>query len=177
MELTRRDATIALATIGAGGIALGTHEIRDTPSHTSTLSNDEVSTIKATLIAVAEVIYPSEVTGIPDFVTTFVEGRLDSPDHARNTAETVTELNQLGVRWHNNPVPALSPDTRDQLLRETGAATATEDPTGTTAERIRFYVINELQLALYTSPTGGKLVGIENPIGHPGGLQSYQEPP
>lgn len=177
MELTRRDATIALAAIGAGGITLGTHLLRAEPTAGSPLTDEEVTEINSTLVSVAEVVYPSELTGIPDFVTTYLEGRLDHPDHAKNTADTVTELNDLATQWHNHPVPELSLETRERLLHETGTATADEAPSGTTAERIRFYIINELQLALYTSPTGGKLVGIENPIGHPGGLQSYQEPP
>lgn len=177
MELTRRDATIALAAIGAGGIALGAHQFRDEPTAESPLTDDEVTEINSALVAVAEIVYPSEITGIPDFVTTYLDGRLDHPDHATNTAITVTELNELATQWHNHPVPELSLETRERLLHETGTATADEAPNGTTAERIRFYIINELQLALYTSPTGGKLVGIENPIGHPGGVQSYQEQP
>jgi hypothetical protein len=42
---------------------------------------------------------------------------------------------------------------------------------------VRYYVVNELLYALYTSPTGGELVGIENPQGHPGGHESYQHEP
>jgi hypothetical protein len=42
---------------------------------------------------------------------------------------------------------------------------------------VRYYVVNELLLALYASPTGGELVGIENPQGHPGGTASYQQGP
>jgi len=43
--------------------------------------------------------------------------------------------------------------------------------------RVRYYLVNDLLFALYSSPTGGKLVGIENPQGHPGGTGSYQQPP
>jgi len=68
----------------------------------------------------------------------------------------------------------LSVADRDSLLREVGADTAPPDPDGTNAERVRFYVVNELLYALYTSPTGGELVGIENPQGHPGGTDTYQ---
>ena len=42
------------------------------------------------------------------------------------------------------------------------------------SDRVRFFVVNELLFALYSSPTGGSLVGIENPVGHPGGTESYQ---
>jgi hypothetical protein len=51
------------------------------------------------------------------------------------------------------------------------------DPEGSDTEQMRFYLVNELLFALYTSPTGAKLAGIENPQGHPGGTTSYQQPP
>jgi len=54
---------------------------------------------------------------------------------------------------------------------------ADENPDGTAAERVRFFVVNELLLALYASPTGGELVGIENPQGYAGGAESYQRGP
>ncbi|MEA5408870.1 hypothetical protein VB773_15715 [Haloarculaceae archaeon H-GB2-1] len=55
--------------------------------------------------------------------------------------------------------------------------TAEPNPDGTTAERVRYYLVNEPLYALYASPTGGTLVGIENPQGHPGGTESYQRGP
>jgi hypothetical protein len=60
-----------------------------------------------------------------------------------------------------------------------GADTADPDPDpdGTDAGRVRYYVVNELLYALYASPTGGELVGIENPRGYPGGTASYRRGP
>jgi hypothetical protein len=58
-----------------------------------------------------------------------------------------------------------------------GVHTADPDSEGTDPERVRFHVVNELLYALYTSPTGGELVGIENPQGYPGGTASYREGP
>jgi hypothetical protein len=51
------------------------------------------------------------------------------------------------------------------------------DPDGFSAERVRFYLVNELLYALYSSPTGGTLLGLENPQGYPGGSESYQQGP
>jgi hypothetical protein len=50
-------------------------------------------------------------------------------------------------------------------------------PNGNIPERIRYYVVNQLLYGLYTAPTGGRLLGIENPVGHPGGFESYQKEP
>jgi len=55
--------------------------------------------------------------------------------------------------------------------------TADPVPDGDDVERVRYYVVNELLFALYSSPTGGELVGLENPRGNPGGLASYQRGP
>jgi hypothetical protein len=57
------------------------------------------------------------------------------------------------------------------------ADTLEPDPRGSDEQRVRYFVVNELLFALYASPTGGELVGIENPQGHPGGIQSYQRGP
>lgn len=176
MELTRRDATIALAAVGISSLAIGTHQFRGDQASDSSMTDAEKETIHSTLIAIADVVYPTTVTGIPTFVATYLDGRLSHVEHPQEMIATVNELNSLAMTWHDNTVPELSRGTREQLLRETGAAAAAENPTGTTAERIRYFVVNELLFALYASPTGGELVGIENPIGHPGGIQSYQSP-
>lgn len=195
MELTRRDAVAALAALGAGGVGYAASH-RSQQSAAEAVADDE--TVKTTLVAAAEVLYPSSVVGIKAFVRTFLEGRLDDADRADQPLtgtgaapsradpvaasegglhETVTTLNTLAEEWHDQPFASLSPSTRDRLLREVGADTAEEAPDGTVAERIRYYVVNELLLALYTSPTGGELVGTESPQGHPGGINSYQRGP
>ena len=190
MELTRRDAAAALAAVGAsGGAVLAGRRLRDhaddntdaTPTVTGGegggdgLPDDE--RVYATLTALAEVVYPSEVTGIEAFVEGFLAGRLTGTDHARGIRETVVELDDRGQAWHGNRVSQLSPGTRNRLLRDVGADTAEENPDGTTAERVRYFLINELLIALYASPTGGELVGLENPRGHPGGTESYTTGP
>ena len=187
MQLTRRDATAALAAIGAGGtVAFGADRIVDSRSgHSDDPAPNadpdpgavDHERIRETLVAAAEVVYPEAVSGIDAFVGGFLDGRLDRPDRAAAIGEAVSALDDRAVSWYGDRFAALSPSDRDRLLREVGADMADEDPDGTTAERVRYYVVNELLLALYASPTGGELVGIENPQGHPGGTGSYREGP
>ena len=189
MELTRRDAAAALAALGAsGGVGLGARLAADRGGDEGGDSGPEADgtadgaaaddeTVRETLTAVASVVYPTEVSGVSGFVEGFLAGRLDGSAHAAGVRETVAELNHLANSWHGAPVADLDPADRDRLLREVGADTAEEDPRGTTAGRVRYYVVNELLLALYASPTGGELVGIENPQGHAGGAVSYQKGP
>jgi len=181
MELTRRDAVAALAAIGgAGGVAVGyrrlqSDESADPATQGPDLPDDEH--VVETMVAVADVVYPSDISGIESFVREFLGPRLDDDPHGDGIRQAVAELDEQGRTWHDGPVVELSPETRGQLLRETGADSAEEDPDGSSAERVRYYVVNELLLALYASPTGGELVGIENPQGHPGGTESYQQGP
>jgi hypothetical protein len=184
MELTRRDAVAALAALGvAGGVGVGIDRLGrrggngndpDPPPEDTPV--DETR-LREVFVAAAAVVYPSEVSGTEPFVETFLAGRLDHSDHAAGLREAVGTLDERARSWHGEHFAALSPADRDSLLREVGADTAEEDPTGTAAERIRYHVVNELLLALYASPTGGQLVGIENPQGHPGGIESYQRGP
>jgi len=172
MELTRRDAVAALGALGvgtAGAVGLGQYATGE----------EEVgeTDIQETMVAAAEVLYPSAVTGIDEFVGAFLSGRLDDGPHAEGVLEAVDALETRAQSWHGEAFTSLNAADRDSLLRETGAAAVDEDPDGTPAERIRYYIVNELLMALYTSPTGGKLVGIENPQGYAGGVDSYQQGP
>ncbi|WP_049927959.1 gluconate 2-dehydrogenase subunit 3 family protein [Halopiger goleimassiliensis] len=172
MELTRRDAVAALAALGAGGAAV-------TALHRSRTGGSSASrehTIE-TMLAAAEVVYPSELEGVEEFVETFLEGRLDAAGHAAGLEATIADLDDEAEGWQGVPFADLSVDDRDLLLRTLGVASVPERPDGTTPERIRYYVVNELLLGLYVSPTGGELAGIENPQGHAGGLETYQRGP
>lgn len=193
MQLSRRDALAALAAggvaIGAGATAVsdGTGDAgsgRDgttgeggadaSGEPTGALADHE----RKTLVAVARVVYPSGVTSIETFVETYADGRTsDRPAYVSGVSEAVRRLDALGEEWHGDRFVDLDPGAREQLLREIGVDTAEPAPDGSPAERIRHYLVNELLFALYSSPTGGELVGIENPQGHPGGLASYQRGP
>jgi hypothetical protein len=172
MELTRRDALAALAATGTvgigGGAALGGGI--DAPEADDAVPADAV----ATLAAVATVVYPDAATGVESFVETYVAGRLDDPDHRAGVLDATAALDATARDWFDAPLTDLDPTTRDRLLRELGVDVADPDPDGNLSTRVRFYVVNELLYAFYASPTGGDLVGIENPIGYPGGTGSYR---
>jgi hypothetical protein len=173
MDLTRRDALAALAATGAAA-AVGGTLFDDAPAPGAT--NADVPTdALATLTAVAEVVYPDAATGVDDFVETYVTGRIAADaDHRTGVVDAVAELDATARDWFDAPLTDLDPSTRDRLLRDLGVDVADPDPDGNLSTRVRFYVVNELLYAFYASPTGGRLVGIENPVGHPGGTESYQ---
>jgi hypothetical protein len=177
MKLTRRDALAALAAAGvtAGGATVLSSEEGepDAEGADGPLGDAELST----LVAAAEVLYPTEVENVESFLTRYVRGRAEEPGHVSGVAEAVGYLDEYAESWHDAAFGALEPTAREGVLRRMGADTAEPDPDGSDVERVRYYVVNELLFALYTTPTGGELVGLENPQGHPGGLASYQRGP
>ncbi len=172
MELTRRDALVALG--AAGTAAGGAYAV-------SNLDYDEEPTAERVverLPPVAEVVYPSEVDVTHDFLETYVVGRVDEREgYLEGVIGALDTLDGYARRLNDEGFRDASVERRDQLLRQMGVDEAEPDPDGTDAERFRYYVVNELQYALYTSPVGGKLVGIENPVGYPGGTESYRRGP
>ena len=177
MRLTRRDALAALAGTGIVGGGTAATLARDGRSEDALESVFDESTV-TTLVRAAEVLYPSEVDGTEAFVRTYVEGKAaERPAFRSGVAAAATTLESYADVWEDTTFGALDVSGRDDLLHRMGLHTADPDPDGTDPERVRFYVVNELQYALYTSPTGGELVGIENPQGYPGGTESYQQGP
>ncbi|MBX0294145.1 gluconate 2-dehydrogenase subunit 3 family protein [Haloarcula nitratireducens] len=180
MELTRRDALAALSAAGVavgggGAVMLAADDGEEGGDTASGPFGDEEL---ATLVAAGEVLYPDAVEGVESFVTRYAEGRArDRPDHAAGTAEAVAYLDDYCRSWFDAEFAALDAATRESALRRMNADTVEPDPDGSDTQRVRYYVVNELLYALYSSPTGGKLVGIENPQGHPGGTTSYQRGP
>lgn len=170
-ELTKRDVLKALGAAGitvGGGVALLEWTADD--------SFDEHD--RQTLHAVAATVYPTELDGIESFVDGFVSGRVeDDSERAAGIADAVTALDDYAQRWENSTFRELNTGARDQTLKAMGVPTAEPAPDGNAHQRVRYYLVNELLFALYSSPTGGKLVGIENPQGHPGGTNSYRQPP
>ncbi|MFC7233994.1 gluconate 2-dehydrogenase subunit 3 family protein [Halosegnis marinus] len=178
MKLTRRDALAALSGAGivaAGGAAALAREDIDAGDGDGEPSLDRVL---ATLVAAAETTYPSEVEGIPDFVEAYSLGRIEGREgYLAGVREAVGQLDETARAWEGAPFADLDGATRDDVLRSLGVHTAEEVPDGTIPERVRYYVVNEVLYALYASPTGGRLVGIENPQGYPGGTESYRRGP
>ena len=183
MELTRRDVLAALAAVGAtvgGGVVAGRYDPprADAASDagSGSVAEPTLSTDLLDLLdAAAEVVYPSDIEGRRTFVDTYVLGRTENrPSYREGLQEAAAQLDAVARDWRGQPYADLDADVRDKLLRDLGVETAEPVADGTITERIRFYVVNDLLFAFYSSPTGGQLVGIENPIGHPGGIESYQ---
>ncbi len=175
MELTRRDALVALA---ASGVAVGWRRGAGRIGHAGLRSGRrwslEARHRHARRGGAASCI-PSEITGVREFVTTYALGRTeDRPEYREGMTHTVSLLDTYSNEWHDANFVELDGETRDDLLHEMGAARADPDPEGSDAERVRYYLVNDVLFALFTSPTGGKLVGTENPLGYPGGLDSYR---
>lgn len=172
-DLTRRDALIALGVAGTATAGAATLRWVDPPT------NERVEpTDRETLVAAAEALYPSQVTGVEEFVETFVLGRIqDRPDHREGVLEAARALDAYTRQWHDEPFAALDRQNRQGIFSEYALDSTDPDPDGTTRERVRYYLVNELLFAFYSSPTGGELVGIENPQGYPGGTDSYRRGP
>ena len=190
MELTRRDALAALSAAGVtvgGGVLAARFDPpraddgarRDSDGDADTDAGVSLSTDLLDLLdAVAEVVYPDGVENRRAFVDAYVVGRVaDRSAYREGLREAAAQLDAVARDWRDAPYADLGADARDQLLRDLGVETADPDPEGPITDRIRFYVVNDLLFAFYSSPAGGRLVGIENPTGHPGGTESYQRPP
>lgn len=180
MRLTRRDTLAALAaagvTVGGGAVLLSSGESGPTDQDGSEHRLDD--TTMQTLVAAAKVLYPSQVENVDGFVREYVQGKVeDQPDHGDGVEVAVTYLDDYAKAWYDTGFAELDPSDRDEALERMSAGTADPVPDGSDVERVRYYVVNDLLYALYTTPTGGELVGLENPRGHPGGLDSYQRGP
>lgn len=171
MELTRRDAVLALAA-GVGGGAVGAELPEESVDRTGpALSEVAVET----LVATAEVVFPTAVDGVPEFTEEYVDGL--PAERRRLVGSTAEAFDEHARRERGRPFASLSTRTRDSVLRALGVGRVGSVPNGSLPERVRFYVVNQLLFGLYTSPTGSRLVGIENSIGNPGGYESYQRAP
>lgn len=167
MELSRRDVLAALAAVGISDTA----GCFDRPA---TLGDHELET----LIALAEVLYPSSVAGIPAFVEQYCIGRVTGrTEYEHGMVDAIATLEDYAADWFDDDFAALTTADRDTLLDQMMVDVADPDGGGSPPERVRFYLVNDLLYAFYSTPTGGELVGIENPQGHPGGSTSYQRGP
>lgn len=174
MKLTRRDALKALVVGGgaAGGSLVASEAFSSTRGSTDEGTFDDSDL--ETLYRVAEVIYPSEV----EVTTDFIEGYVRRLSEQRQAAisSTVSQLNSLTQsRYGRSFTDDSSIDRRESMLTSLGVHRVESTPDGTVPERIRYHLVNTLLYALFTSPTGSALVGIESPMGHGGGFGVYQE--
>ncbi|CAJ53463.1 twin-arginine translocation signal domain-containing protein [Haloquadratum walsbyi] len=193
MELTRRDVIAALTaagiSVGAGAMSIeltdfggssgksASNTVSPVTNQGSTATEGLSEAVIDLLDAVAAVIYPSTVENRREFVARYTQARTaNRPAYREGMVDAAVELDAVARDWYDTPYAAVSSSTADTLLDNLGVDTADPIDDGTISEQIRFYLIDDLLYALYTTPTGGSLVGIENPIGHPGGIKSYQRP-
>lgn len=171
MELTRRDAIAALATVGIG---VGSVSLARQNGWIGTDPEIDENPIFY-LQALTEVLYPSNITVSRDFLETYVTGRIENDhEYYEELIAGIKLLDNTARDRHGKGFTALSASTRDDVLRDLHLHDTPPDPQGEPIHRARYYLLDELLYALFTSPTGGKLVGTENPVGHPGGIESYR---
>ncbi|QLC34816.1 gluconate 2-dehydrogenase subunit 3 family protein (plasmid) [Halarchaeum sp. CBA1220] len=177
MELSRRDAIAALAAagIGVGGAAVYTVSDDRPADGGGGLTADEPI---GTLVSLADVLYPSSVEGTAEFVETYATGRFEDDDaHRSQVMDAVAVLDSRAKAEAGAAFRRLSVEERDDVLRALGQRHADPDPDGNDRQRVRYYLVNDLLYALFSSPKGGALAGTENPAGYPGGLGAYQQEP
>lgn len=178
MELSRRDALAALASVGIGSTAGCAVPVIDDDSGVSASPSPVGDHELATLVAVASVVYPSDVDNVTSFVHIYVSGRIENDtESAQGITAGVEALDDYAREFYDDEYVALSPESRLDVLDYMSVDVAEPAPAGTVAQRVRYHVVNELLYAFYASPTGAKLAGLENPPGHPGGIGSYREGP
>jgi hypothetical protein len=179
MELTRRDALVALGATGLASAGVGAGVVALDGREDESGSDEALSTVaRETLVGAATVLYPSDVDGVASFVETYSLGRTRGRSDYRAGVEAATAtLDEAAREWYGERFAALDASTRESTLHELGVDTADPEPNGRRAERVRYYVVEELLYAFYASPVGGGMAGIENPPGYPGGTESYREGP
>jgi hypothetical protein len=167
VRLTRRDAVVALGAIGIGAYGVG--QVLD-PSD----GPDPV----ATLLAVTDLVYPPGVAVDEAFLETYVIGRTRAhPAYDEHLSEAVSALDRQARQDFGTRFADLRRPRRRRVLRRLGVARVQATPDGTLGQRIRYVVVNDLLYALYATPVGGRLLGLENPPGHPGGREAYTRGP
>ena len=130
------------------------------------------------LTALAKAVYPSDVSVERSFIESRVFGRVEpEPDHFEKLVAAIEAVDGHARARFGGRITELSAGRRREVLRSMGVTTVHPTADGTTAEQVRFYVVNDLLYALFTSPVGGDLLGIDNPPGHPGGREAYQRGP
>jgi len=176
MELSRRDVLVALSAASAGAVAGCSSSGRggDGDGGDASVDDHEVET----LVALGAAVYPTAVDGVEGFVREYALERVRrEPEYEAGVVDAVGRLDAYVDRFYSQSYPELSRTERLAVLEQLGVDDADPVPDGTDRERIRYFLVNELLYAFYTTPTGGSLAGLENPPGHPGGTTSYQRGP
>ncbi len=180
VALSRREALLTLGGIGVGTAVFGSQSTGSTTGDGGTGSDDGVATPArvATVTAAAEVVYPPNVSVDDVFVRQYVFGRVGpTEDHFERLAAVVDTVDREARLRFGKRFASLSKGDRRRVLTGLGTFAVHPNRRGTTAERVRFHLVNDLLYALFTLPRGGRLMGVPNPPGYPGGNELYQRGP
>ena len=177
MELSRRDALTALTAAGIASTA-GCSSLLGGDDDTSGDNNEQAGDASPmeTLLSLAGVLYPSEVETNEEFIETYMMGRITDEEAYQEELESGVEtLNQLAQDEQDAPFHALDHEGKVAVIDGTEIRTGGSVEDGSDVERLNYYLVDELLFAFYSSPTGGELVGNQNPRGYPGGF-GYSPP-
>jgi hypothetical protein len=180
VALSRRKALLALGGVGVATALFGSASTDPTTGAGQTGSDDGVATPAriATVTAAAEIVYPPSVGVDEVFVERHVFGRVGATeDHFEQFAAVVDTVDREARLRFGSTFASLPKADRRRVLAGLGTFAVNPNRDGTTAERVRFYLVNDLLYALFTRPRGGRLIGVENPPGYPGGNELYQRGP
>ncbi len=175
MSLSRREVIAALLAGGATGTAVSALPSGLVETETAERQGDLTGANLEQLVAIAEVVFPSAIDVTAEDVSEYATR---VPDDQRSAFHrTLTQLNRRVFGSHGRLLAEMSVQQRGAALRSMGIARVGSSPSGSLAERVRYYLINQLVYSLFTTPQGSELIGVENPVGYPGGYESYQRPP
>ena len=170
MKLTRRDAMAALGAAGITSLA-GCESLTG-----ETGGSGEPPSEMETMVALAEVLYPSDVDPTEEFIQSFLFGRIyDEETYQVELEAGVETLNEIARDTADAPFARLEPDQRVSVIENSEVRTGDSVHDGSPVERVNYHLVDELLFAFYSSPTGGELVGNTNPRGFPGGY-GYSPP-
>lgn len=162
MELTRRDAVTALTAAGITTTAGCAGLTGETGSDAEPME---------VLVSLADVLYPSDIEPTPEFIETFMYGRItDEESYREELTAGIETLNQLAADEQGGAFHTLSADQRRSVIENTELRSGPSEPDGSDVARVNYYLLDELLFAFYSSPTGGELIGNTNPRGFPGGF-------
>lgn len=164
--------------IGAAGYGYGIQPSSTEPITGGSADRSTTERHVETVAAVGNAVYPSSVTVEESFVEERVFGRVEPrTGHFEEVRKAADAVDGYAKARFGERLVELHSDQRRQLLDSMGVAESHPTPDGTTAERIRFYLINDLLFALFSSPESAHLTGIDNPPGYPGGREAYRVGP
>lgn len=169
MKLTRRKTLLGLLGLSSTA-SLGVYELSDEyDKRRGSLSRRHLEG----LLTIADVVHPSEPDQFETILTGYVTGLTDS--RKRVLLGTLAELDQVSYSQLGIPFRSLSASEATLLLKALGVDRVQSSPQGPLAERIRFHLVNSVLYAVLTDPVGTNVLGIDNPVGHPGGFSSYTQ--